>query len=498
VHLFLVGAGPVGLVTAVGFARLGHRVTVADIDVERIAGLHEGRPPIFEPGLTEAIAAGSIDGRLEFTTDPTPPLDARFSIVCVGTPGVPGGTLSSAHVEDVVAALLATTSPDHVVVVRSTLPLDGPDRLAALVERREAEVGPGNCATVVTNPEFMREGAGLADFDRPSRVVTGWLRPADSAAAEADAALYAPLGAPTLVADARSVALVKMASNVFLAVKIGFANELARLCEAVGADVETVTHGIGLDDRIGRAFLGAGPGFGGSCLPEQAVALAYHAASLDVPAPIVHAASRSNDLHQRAIVERIADSLRRPAGGGAVGGRGVASDGAVPSDQAGAADGVRDSSRVQGDVPGLRGVRVGVLGLAFKAGTDDVRASPALAVARLLREGGAVVTGHDPRAAATAHRADPELAIASDAVEAARDAEAVVVATEWPEYARLDWRAIAAVMRGDLVYDTRRIVDREAVESAGLRLVLLGRALTVDGATGVRPGQRQPATPAKG
>jgi UDPglucose 6-dehydrogenase len=444
VHLFLVGAGPVGLVTAVGFARLGHVVTVADIDAGRIADLGAGRPPLFEPGLEEAIEVQMAARRLEFTTTLTPPAGARFSIVCVGTPGAPGGTLSVEHVSRAVATILEVAPADHVIVVRSTLPLDGPDHLAALVARREDETGTGNSATVVTNPEFMREGAGLADFDRPSRIMAGWLRPADRPAAEAVAALYAPLGAPTLVADARSVALVKLASNVFLGVKIGFANELARICEVIGADVETVARGIGMDDRIGRAFLGAGPGFGGSCLPEQAVALAYHARALEVPTPLIDAASRSNDTHQAAIVARIAASL-------------------------GCDHTARTGAR-------LDGVCVAVLGLAFKAGTDDVRTSPALAIVRLLRDAGARVVGHDPRARATALRADPALVTAEDVVSAAESADVVVVATEWPEYTHLDWHLVAVAMRGNLVYDTRRIVDRAAVESAGLRLVSLGRA----------------------
>jgi UDPglucose 6-dehydrogenase len=444
-HLFLVGAGPVGLVTAAGFARLGHRVTVSDIDESRIGCLRDGRAPIFEPGLDEALA--TFRETLHFTTNPVPPADVSHTVVCVGTPADPSGGLSLAQVETVVAGLLATAPVGHVVVVRSTLPMDGPDLLLRLLAEREAVAGRGMCPTVVTNPEFMREGRGLDDFERPSRVVTGWLRPGDRAAAEGVAALYAPLGAPTLVADARSVALIKLASNVFLATKIAFADELARLCDRVGANVDTVTEGVGLDDRIGRGFLGAGPGFGGSCLPEQAIALPLYARSVGVDAPVISAANASNERHQRAIVDRIAVLL---------------------------------STRDDGRARLFHGASVTVLGLAFKANTDDVRFSPALALARLFREKGARVVGYDPRADVTARRADPQLETAPSPVAAASHADAVVVATEWAEFRSLDWAAMAAAMRGTLVYDARNVVDRAAVQGAGLRLEVLGRPEPAD------------------
>jgi UDPglucose 6-dehydrogenase len=432
VHLFLVGAGPVGLVTAVGFARLGYRVTVSDIDAARVAILTSGRAPIFEPGLEDAIRAESAAGRLEFTTDPVPPRDVPFSIVCVGTPSGPEGPLSTGQVEAAVAGLLDSAPANHVIVVRSTLPVEGPDRLAQLVDERRTA---GPCATVVTNPEFMREGAGLRDFDTPSRVVTGWLRPDDREVAHAVANLYAPLHAPTLVADARSVALIKLASNVFLAARIAFANELARICDAVGADVDLVTTGMGMDDRIGRAFLNAGPGIGGSCLPEQALALPLLSARLAVPTPLIDSVSRSNRTHQQAVVARLGGLLGRP----------------------------------------LAGARVALLGLAFKAGTDDVRESPALALARELRSAGAAVTGYDPQAMAAACRADPGLETAEDPLTAARGADAALVATEWPAFAQLDWVALRAAMAGDLVFDTRNVVDVRAARAAGLRVEVLGR-----------------------
>ena len=442
-HLFLLGAGHVGLVTAVGFARLGHRVTVADLDADRIAAANAGRAPIFEPGLTEAIKTGLANGRLVFTTELDPPADAAFTFVCVNTPTGPDGPLSTAFVEAAIERLLTRVGREHTIVVRSTLPLTGPDRLAVLV------AGRPDRPSIVTNPEFMREGQALEDFDRPNRVVTGWLEPRDAAAAQTVLELYAPLGAPSLVADARSVALIKLGSNVFLGMKISFANELARVADATGADIEEVIAGIGLDGRIGTAFLRPGPGIGGSCLPEQAVAIALQTVALDVEAPLLSAVHRSNAVHQRQIVTRLETLLGGP---GSLGGR-----------------------------------RVGLLGLAFKADTDDVRESPALALAANLRSAGATVLAHDPKAEARARLADPLLDVAPSALEAVRDADAVVVATEWPEYGRLDWTALAAAMHGTIVYDTRAVVDVAAAGAAGLQVTRLGRPERVGDAPPAQP-----------
>jgi UDPglucose 6-dehydrogenase len=453
VHLFLLGAGHVGLVTAVGFARLGHRITVADLDATRIAELNDGRPPVFEPGLTEAIATGLADGTIAFTTDLDPPVDAPFTFVCVNTPTGPDGPLSTINVERAIERLLDRTGSDHTVVVRSTLPLDGPGRIAALT------TGRANRSAIVTNPEFMREGQALEDFDRPNRVVTGWLEPRDADAAQAVLDLYAPLGAPALVADARSVALIKLGSNVFLGMKISFANELARVADATGANIDEVISGIGLDARIGTAFMQPGPGVGGSCLPEQAVAIALETVALDVEAPLLSAIHRANAVHQRQIVARLEGLLGGPGS--------------------------------------LKGRRIGLLGLAFKANTDDVRESPALALAANLRAAGAVVLAHDPRAEDRARLADPLLDVAPTALEAVTGADAVVVATEWADYGALDWTAVAGAMRGTLVYDTRAVVDLEAASAAGLQVVRLGRpASATDHSAGAAyPGTTLSAPP---
>jgi len=426
-RLFLVGAGHVGLVTAVGLAKLGHEIVVSDIDAARIEQLQAGEPPMFEPGLREALI--ELGRRVTFTTDPLPPAGVTCSFVVVNTPTDAAGPLSIRNVRAAVAGLLSATDASHTIVVRSTLPLGGP---AALAELRG---GRTDQAALVTNPEFMREGSALRDFEQPGRLVTGWVEPRDEPAARAVIDLYAGIEAERLVADAGSVALIKLGSNVFLAMKVAYANELARLSEAVGADVRAVADGIGLDPRIGRAFLDAGPGFGGSCLPEQATALAVESDRAAVDAPLIAAVEQSNERHQAAIVERLSRLL-----GGSV-----------------------------------RGRRVAVLGLAFKANTDDVRQSPALAIVRLLRDAGASVVGTDPRALRRARVADPALETAVDPEAAAAEADAVIIATEWPEYRSLAWRSVAAAMRGDLVFDTRSVADPSAVADAGLRLVALGR-----------------------
>lgn len=437
-HLFLLGAGHVGLVTAAGLATLGYRVTVADIDTDRIGGLQKGRAPVFEPGLEERLRTCAAQGLLTFTTELVPPTDVHMSFVCVNTPSDEAGPLSTVHVEAAVTALLGTVGPEHTVVVRSTLPLDGSDRLFALTGGR-----PDRPA-IVTNPEFMREGSALADFDLPSRVVVGWLEERDRTAAAAVANLYGPLGAPTICSDARSVALIKLASNVFLAAKVTFANELARICDQLGADVATVVDGVGMDDRIGRRFLDPGPGVGGSCLPEQSVALARQSAARGVEVPLIRSVEGSNEAHRRRIIGRLGELL----GDGALAGR-----------------------------------RIALLGLAFKANTDDVRFSPGLALARDLREAGADVVGYDPRAGGRAQLAEPELTVAPYLLAVFGEADAVLVATEWLEFRVIDWHEAAGLMRGSLVFDTRAIVDREAVEGAGLRYERFGRP----GASSARP-----------
>ena len=436
-HLLVVGAGYVGLTTAIVFAEQGHRVTVQDIDAARVERLNRGQSPIFEPGVEDALGRLVGSGRLRFTADDRTEADIRFAFVCVPTPLAADGLLDTTIVEGVVRRLRSSLPADGTVVVRSTLPLHGPGRLAAVA------AGPG--PAVVINPEYMREGHALSDAGSPSRVTVGWLDMAGEPNARAVAELYAPLGAPSMVGDARSIVLVKLAANVYLGTKIAFADELARLCDAIGADVDTVADGIGLDPRIGRAFLDAGPGFGGSCLPEQAAAIATETTRRDVQAPLLESVAASNDRHMAEIVRTVSGALPR----------------------------------------GLAGARIAVLGLAFKANTDDVRMSPALAIVRAIRAGGGSAVAYDPVAAENARLADPALETAASAGEALAGSDAAILVTEWREFRDIDWAAAAATMRGDLVYDTRRLLDPAPVTAAGLRYAALGRGVPAAVATAV-------------
>jgi UDPglucose 6-dehydrogenase len=431
--LFIVGAGHVGLVTAVGFARLGHHVTVSDIDPERIRSLGLGRSPFYEPGLDDGLREAVESGGLSYTHDPLPPPDAAVTFVCTATAPTSIERLPMDSVEAVLDGLLVAAAPDHVVAVRSTLPLHGVTRLRGILG---AHAGPR--PRVVVNPEFMREATALADFARPSRVLVGWLEDEDRAAAVRVAELFAPLEAPTVVTDASSVAIAKLAANSFLAAKVTFANEVARICDALGADATTVLGAVGMDPRIGSAFLAPGPGVGGSCLPDQVAALADDTRRRGIRLPLLQTIGEANEVHAEAIVERLGHELA--------------------------------------DEGGLIGNRICLLGLAFKSDTDDVSASPALRLAAALRRAGAWVTAYDPRVTAEIIGLEAGVELAPDPGAAVAGTQAVLITTEWPEFASLTWAQLAKRMRGDLVFDTRRIADPDAVGRAGLRYLALGRA----------------------
>jgi UDPglucose 6-dehydrogenase len=348
----------------------------------------------------------------------------------------PSGSWTADAVERVVDELARDKLAPRTIVLRSTL-MPGTSRRIAEDARA---IDPA--MDVAHNPEFMRQGSAVADFMRPSRVVIGATSSAlDGPAVAATRRFYAGMDAPTMVTDSTSAELIKIGSNVYLSMKVGFANEIARLALATGADVATVVDGIGLDGRIGRSYLSPGPGFGGSCLPSQSRALPGVAADGGVQVPIIAAVARSNEIHSRWVVEQLA--------------------------------------RAVGD---LRDVPITVLGLAFKAGTDDCRESPAVAICAALYECGAALTVHDPLA--LAHGLD-ELARVSvgarstpDAEGACASARAVVVATEWPLYGALDWARIAPAMSGNVVLDTRAIVDVDAATGAGLAVYVHGRPAT--------------------
>lgn len=435
-ELAIVGAGYVGLVTAACLAKLGNRVRVVDIDAARVERLRRGESPIREPELDELTAAAVAAGRLTFHDDAAAVRGSRLVIVAVGT--LDGDEQwTDRNVRRAVLDLAADPEAPRWIVIRSTL-LPGTARaMAAEVELIDPRV------RLAMNPEFTREGTAVADFLQPDRVVFGIdPAPPDDADATADQAelvaelrlLYQPLEAPFVVADLTSAETIKVASNVFLALKISYANELARLSAATGADIGAVVDGIGLDRRIGRNFLSPGPGYGGSCLPSQARALPGVAARYGVHTPLMAAIDPSNNEQSAWLVALGEQALGRS----------------------------------------LAGCRVALLGLTFKAGTDDLRESPALRLAMLLAKRGATVVAYDPLATGTgvamlaAQRV--EILPAASAAEACAGADAVFIATEWREFAELDWAAIAASMSGDLVVDGRGLILPEVARRAGLRL----------------------------
>lgn len=430
-HVTVVGAGYVGLVTAACLAHFGNHVTCIDADAARVVRLRAGDLPIHEPGLDELVAAGVAAGRLVFTDDPGASAGSTLTIVAVGTLDSDGEWYGG-NVTRAVDGLVRDRRTPRAIVVRSTI-LPG---TAAAIARDAHAVDPS--VRIAFNPEFTREGSAVRDFLAPDRVVLGLDAEASGGPLEADLRrLYAPIDAPLFVTDLTSAELAKVGANVFLAMKVTFANELARIAASAGADVNAVVDALGLDKRIGRAFLSPGPGYGGSCFPSQVRALPELASRLGVEAPLMRAIDRSNTTQAAWIVDRL------EAAAGPIAGRTVA-----------------------------------LLGLTFKAGTDDLRESPALRVAAVLAERGATIAAWDPVATQTGIARLAALGIAARAAGSAEDAcagaDAVVTATEWPEIGALDWAAIAPTMPGRTIADARRVVDVAGAVAAGYRVVAMG------------------------
>ena len=422
----VIGAGYVGLVTAACLARLGHRATLLEVSRTRLKALRAGRVPFHEPGLQALLDAGLASGRIGATDSPAAALaDQDAVLVCVGTPLNEHGEADLSQVRSACDAI-AAHAPRTPVVLRSTLPIGSSESLADWL-------GRDDLSDVVTNPEFLRQGTAVTDFLAPSRIVIGTHDGRRNASARLLEEIYGDLDAPILVTDFPSADMIKNAANAFLATKLSFINEIADLCEAYGADIERVVEGIGLDPRIGRTYLRPGIGFGGSCLPKELSNLMRLGRDRGLPVHLLHAASNENGGR----AQRIADRLDRI-------------------------------------VDGLAGRRIAVLGLSFKPDTDDLRYSPALALAVALLARGARVIGHDPvvAPASTAHVAGLERA---DSVEGAfRNADLVVLATEWSQYRRLDWRQLRLVTRRGIVFDGRNALDRRRLEAAGWEVVRVG------------------------
>jgi UDPglucose 6-dehydrogenase len=431
-RIAMIGTGYVGLVSGACFADFGHQVCCVDKDAGKIEGLNQGRMPIWEPGLDGLVRSNAERGRLTFTTDlPSGVADAEAVFIAVGTPARHGdGHADMSFVFAVVRELAQVIKPATVIVTKSTVPVGTGDEIERILE----EEGVSG-VSVASNPEFLREGAGIADFKHPDRIVVGT---SDPHAQEVLREIYRPLflnRAPILITGRRTAELTKYAANAFLAVKISFINEIADLCEAVDADVQDVARGIGLDNRIGPKFLHAGPGYGGSCFPKDTLALLKTADAAGVDQRIVRTTVAVNDERKAAMANRVARALG-------------------------------------GD---LAGKRIGVLGLAFKPNTDDMRDAPSIPLIKGLLDGGAEVTAFDPVARHQAEQVLTGITFAADAAAAAQGADALVIVTEWDEFRALDLDALARGMRGKVLVDLRNVYDREEVERAGLEYRGIGR-----------------------
>ncbi len=423
-RIAVIGAGYVGITSAAGLASLGHDVVCADIDEARIAALNDARVPIFEDGLTKLVRQGLDAGRLEFVIGATTASAASdFHFLCLPTPPGGDGAADLSFIMDVAREIAAHLPSGSVVVNKSTVPVGTAALVAEAISRPDV--------SVVSNPEFLREGSALADFLNPDRIVVGG---DDPVATERVAELYAKLSAPIQQTDAKSSELIKYASNAYLATKLTFVNEIAEVCEQLGADIHEVMHGMGLDKRIGTSYLSPGPGWGGSCFPKDTEALVHIAASVDVEFDFLRNVIELNHRH----IERIAAKVKKFVGGD------------------------------------LAGRRVGAWGLTFKAGTDDLRDSPALAVLRLLVEEGALVTAYDPTVAEH-NDALPDVVVANSPIAAATGCDALVLLTEWPEFLEVPLTEVAAVMAKPNIVDARNALDRDQLDAHGFTHVGVGR-----------------------
>lgn len=425
--LAVIGCGYVGAVSAACLADLGHSVECIDIDDERIRELQNGRCPVYEPRVDELLRRGLAEGRLSFRSSYPSSMKAEIAFIAVNTPGSSEGAADMRAVRDAVAAIAPLLPPGAIIVNKSTVPIG----TGTLVAGMACRAGRPDIQ-VVSNPEFLREGNAVEDFLRPGRIVLG---SDDPTAVERVARVYQQLDAPVLKVDIRTAEMIKYASNAFLATKISFMNEIAAICDALGADVTAVARGMGLDDRIGSRFLDAGLGWGGSCFPKDVNALA-HTAGIHGTTPQL----------LRSVIE-------------------------INSQQR-----LRMVSKLRSALGSLEGSAIAVLGAAFKPHTDDTRNSPAIELANLLVHSGAEVRLYDPVVRPHHIReAAPRCDVVSDTMQAVQGADAVVIATEWPEFARLDFAEVRRAMRGDTILDARNMLDPVSLEGSGLRYLAVGR-----------------------
>lgn len=431
--IVMIGSGYVGLVSGACFADFGYQVVCVDSDAAKISGLMDGRIPIYEPGLDQLVANNVRAGRLTFTTDLRPAVrEAEAVFIAVGTPSRRGdGHADLRHVYAVAKEVAPEVTDYKVIVIKSTVPVGTGDRVEEIVRATKSS----ELFSVVSNPEFLREGAAIEDFKRPDRVVVGV--PDDRARAVMQS-LYRPLSlnrSPVLFTDRRSAEIIKYATNAFLATKITFINEMADLCERAGADVQQVARGIGLDRRIGSKFLHPGPGYGGSCFPKDISALVKTGNDFDAPMRIAQVVSQVNDERKRAMGRKVIKAC-----GGSVKNRTIA-----------------------------------VLGLAFKPNTDDIRDSPSVAIIQVLQDAGAKVRAYDPEAMENAKAVFEGVEYAPSAYACLDGADAMVLVTEWDMFRALDFAKIKQLLRQPIVVDLRNVYQPEDLLQAGIVYASIGR-----------------------
>ncbi len=441
-HITMIGSGYVGLVSGVCLADFGHDVICVDKDSAKIEALKSGEIPIFEAGLKTLVAENVRAGRLSFSTvvkESVAKSDVVF--IAVGTPSRRGdGHADLSYVYAAAREIAEHITGFTVVVTKSTVPVGTGDE----VERIIREANPSADVAVVSNPEFLREGAAIEDFKRPDRIVIGL---SDDRARSVMTEVYRPLylnQAPLLFTERRTSELIKYAANAFLAMKITFINEMADLCEKVGANVQEVSRGIGLDGRIGSKFLHAGPGYGGSCFPKDTMALAKTAQDYDSPVRLIEATVSINESRKRAMGRKVIAAL-----GGEV-----------------------------------RGKTIGVLGLTFKPNTDDMRDSPAVSIIQTLVDAGARVVGYDPEGMENARKVIDAIDYAEDAYDVAKDADGIVIVTEWDQFRALDFARLKSIMKAPVLVDLRNIYRREEIAKFGFAYSSVGRpAMDIPAAT---------------
>lgn len=436
-NISIIGTGYVGLVTGACFSEFGVHVTCVDNDAEKIASLERGEIPIYEPGLEDLVTRNARGGRLRFTTASDEAIDQALVVfIAVGTPPLEDGSTDLRYVEEVARQIGRRMESYKVIITKSTVPVGTSDRVRACIDEELAKRGETIRYSLASNPEFLREGAAINDFMHPDRVVIGTAGEDDQALAIIKD-LYRPLylnETPFVETDIHTAELSKYAANAFLAVKISFINEMSVLCDAVGGDVQAIARIMGLDRRIGKKFLHAGPGFGGSCFPKDTKSAASFARGLGHELAIVEASIRANERQRLRMIDKVVAAL----------------DGEV------------------------EGKTVAILGLAFKPETDDIREAPALDIVRGLQERGATVRAYDPAALAAAGRELPGMICCKDAYDALLGADVMAIITEWNEFRMLDLAKACELMAEPRMVDMRNIYNAKQLEAEGFRYVGVG------------------------